>query len=48
MSETDKCNPRHTPAPSRVARLGWFAVLYLASLAVFAALVYGFRAIVPR
>jgi hypothetical protein len=47
MSETDKRNPRHTPAPSRVARLGWFAALYLASLAVFAALVYGFRAIVP-
>jgi hypothetical protein len=48
MSETDKREPRHTPACSRVARLGWFAALYLASLAAFAALVYGFRAIVPR
>ena len=33
---------------SRLKRLVWFAALYLASLAAFAALVYGLRAIVPR
>ena len=33
---------------SRLKRLVWFAALYLASLAVFAALVYVLRAIVPR
>jgi hypothetical protein len=48
MCETDKRDPGHTPARSRIARLGWFAALYVASLAVFAALVYSLRAIVPR
>jgi len=36
-------------APGRRGkRLLWFVVLYLASLAVFAALVYGLKLIIPR
>jgi hypothetical protein len=34
-------------SPGRAARLAWFAGLYLASLASFAALVYGLRKLVP-
>ncbi|MBB4040685.1 hypothetical protein GGR34_002342 [Microvirga flocculans] len=42
--------PSDTPRPSeqRAKRLLWFVFLYVASLAVFAALVYGLRGIVPR
>ncbi len=32
----------------RLARLVWFVSLYAASLALFAAAVYGLRALVPR
>jgi hypothetical protein len=32
----------------RYRRLLWFVLLYVASLAVFAALVYGFKLIIPR
>lgn len=38
----------HRPPERRVKRLLWFAALYLASLAAFAALVYGLRFIIPR
>jgi hypothetical protein len=30
------------------SRLAWFVVLYLGSLAIFTAAVYGLRALVPR
>ena len=30
------------------SRLAWFVSLYVVSLAVFAAIVYGLRALVPR
>ena len=33
-------------APAALRRLAWFAALYLASLGVFAALVYGLKALV--
>jgi beta-xylosidase len=33
-------------APAGLRRLAWFAALYVASLGVFAALVYGLRALV--
>jgi hypothetical protein len=36
------------PPERRAKRLLWFVVIYLVSLAVFAALVYGFRSIIPR
>ncbi len=36
------------PPEGRRRRLLWFVLLYVASLAVFTALVYGLRAIVPR
>jgi hypothetical protein len=36
----------HRPPEQRVKRLLWFVFLYVASLAVFAAAVYGLRAIV--
>ena len=37
------------PAPEgRLRRLLWFALLYGASLAVFTALVYGLRGLIPR
>lgn len=38
------------PAPEegRLKRLLWFVLLYGASLAAFAVLVYGLRAIIPR
>ena len=32
----------------RSKRLLWFVFMYVASLAVFAGLVYGLRAIIPR
>jgi hypothetical protein len=34
--------------PPAWSRLAWFVALYAVSLAVFAALVYGLRALVPR
>ena len=34
--------------PRAGSRLAWFITLYLVSLVVFAALVYGLRALVPR
>jgi hypothetical protein len=34
--------------PRRIVRLLWFVGFYAASLAVFAAVVYGLRALVPR
>jgi hypothetical protein len=33
---------------NRSKRLVWFVFMYIASLAVFAGLVYGLRAIIPR
>ena len=40
------------PAPERalraLSRLAWFVALYVGSLAAFAAVVYGLRALVPR
>jgi hypothetical protein len=33
---------------SRLSRLGWFILIYVASAAVFAAFVYGLRALIPR
>ena len=34
--------------PRAWSRLAWFVALYVASLAAFAAIVYGLRALVPR
>jgi hypothetical protein len=34
--------------PKAWSRLAWFVALYLGSLAVFAAVVYGLRALMPR
>lgn len=42
--QTDMDRPRG----SRSKRLLWFVLLYAASLAVFAGLVYGLRGIIPR
>ena len=36
------------PPERRSKRLLWFVVMYVASLAVFTALVYGLRGIIPR
>ena len=36
------------PPDSRSKRLGWFVLIYVASLAVFAGLVYGLRGIIPH
>jgi hypothetical protein len=36
----------HRPPEQRARRLLWFVFLYVASLTVFAAVVYGLRAIV--
>lgn len=36
------------PGGGRVKRLLWFVFIYVASLAVFAALVYGLRWTIPR
>lgn len=36
------------PPERRGKRLLWFVALYVASLAAFAALVYGLRGIIPR
>jgi hypothetical protein len=36
------------PSSRRARRWVWFAGLYIASLAAFAAFVYGFRAMIPR
>ncbi len=38
----------HNPPERRSRRLLWFVLIYVASLAVFAALVYGLRGIIPR
>ncbi len=38
----------HRPPEGRLRRLLWFVALYVASLVVFAALVYGLRGLVPR
>ena len=38
----------HPPPERRSKRLLWFVALYGASLAVFAGLVYGLRAIIPH
>ena len=38
----------HRPPEPRSKRLLWFVALYGASLAVFAGLVYGLRAIIPH
>jgi hypothetical protein len=39
---------RSRPPGRRSRRLLWFVLIYVASLAVFAALVYGLRGIIPR
>lgn len=36
------------PPERRLKRLLWFVFIYLASLAAFAALVYGLRGIIPH
>ncbi len=38
----------HRPPERRSKRLLWFVFIYVASLAVFAALVYGLRGLIPR
>ena len=38
----------HRPSEGRLKRLLWFVLIYGASLAAFAALVYGLRALIPR
>ena len=38
----------HRPPERRSKRLLWFVFLYIASLAAFAALVYGLRGIIPH
>ena len=38
----------HRAPEKRAKRLLWFVLLYLASLAAFAALVYGLRNIIPH
>jgi hypothetical protein len=48
MAENGWTRRRETPQRSRVARVAWFAAMYVASLALFAALVYGLRAMVPH
>jgi hypothetical protein len=40
--------PTRDGEPRRWSRLAWFAVLYLVSVAAFAVVVYGLRALVPR
>ncbi len=37
-----------SPPERRSKRLLWFVALYVASLAIFAVLVYGLRSIIPR
>ena len=51
MARLDRSSPGAGPRgragpPGRAGRLAWFAVLYFASLAGFAALVYGLRTLV--
>lgn len=36
------------PSGGRLKRLAWFGLIYLASLAAFAAVVYGLRGLIPR
>jgi hypothetical protein len=38
----------HRPPERRSKRVLWFVFLYIASLAVFAGLVYGLRSIIPH
>ena len=38
----------HRPPEKRGKRLLWFVAIYVASLAAFAALVYGLRFIIPH
>jgi hypothetical protein len=38
----------HHPSTRRSKRLLWFVFMYIASLAVFAGLVYGLRGIIPH
>ncbi|WP_256369827.1 hypothetical protein [Microvirga sp. KLBC 81] len=38
----------HRPPERRIKRLFWFVLIYLVSLAAFAALVYGLRFIIPH
>jgi hypothetical protein len=38
----------HRPPGQRLKRLLWFVLIYAASLAAFAALVYGLRGLIPR
>lgn len=38
----------HRAPGKRAHRLLWFVLIYLASLAAFAALVYGLRSIIPH
>jgi hypothetical protein len=40
--------PRDPRPGSLRSRLAWFVVLYCGSAVAFAAVVYGFRALVPR
>jgi hypothetical protein len=40
-AKSPRCN-------SRLSRLGWFILLYVASAAAFAVFVYGLRALIPR
>jgi hypothetical protein len=38
----------HRPPEPRSKRLLWFVFMYIASLAIFAGLVYGLRGIIPH
>jgi hypothetical protein len=40
--------PVRERAPRALSRLAWFVVLYVGSLGIFAAVVYGLRALVSR
>jgi hypothetical protein len=42
-----QANP-HPPREGRTKRLLWFVLIYVASLAAFAVLVYGLRWTIPR
>ncbi|WP_255616627.1 hypothetical protein [Microvirga puerhi] len=36
------------PSEGRLKKVAWFGLLYLASLATFAAVVYGLRSLIPH
>ena len=40
--------PRNREPPKGWVRLAWFVGLYAVSIVLFAALVYGMRALIPR